>query len=156
MYSVSPATQTLCTPPYSGSYQATSLGCSRSVTSTTCKRPYAREGRPSNRSPADSSPKTSSATKTYWPCRQAVWVPRMNPGPLVSATCLYSLSRSYLNWETSWGFDGLPPLTPFPTSRITSPSSHQLAYTSPSCTSTSCSTRPASALGVFQRPTSLG
>ena len=42
MYSVSPATQTLCTPPYSGSYHATDFGCAMSLTSSTCSRPYAR------------------------------------------------------------------------------------------------------------------
>ena len=34
--------QTLCTPPYSGLYQATDLGCSMSLTSITCMVPYIR------------------------------------------------------------------------------------------------------------------
>jgi len=38
-YSVSPATQTLCTPPYSGSYHATGFGLLMSLTSTTWSRP---------------------------------------------------------------------------------------------------------------------
>jgi hypothetical protein len=64
MYSVSPATQTLCTPPNSGSYHATERGFSRSETSSTCSRPYARPRRGVAGALHGEPGNTSSAMKT--------------------------------------------------------------------------------------------
>jgi hypothetical protein len=93
-----------------------------SVTSKTWRFPKAREAEASFGPSTSAAGKTSSPTKTYFPWRQAVWVPRMNPGPCRSSTSRYSSFRSYLTQLTSCGFEGLPPLIPAPMSRITSPS----------------------------------
>ena len=65
MYSVSPATQTLCTPPYSGSYHATGFGL-LDVAHVDHLQAAVRAARPARRSAplADPLPNTSSAMKT--------------------------------------------------------------------------------------------
>ncbi len=95
-----------------------------SLTSTTCRVPYIRLDEASFAPLIVPLRYTSSAMKTYFPprWRQAVWVPRVNPGPLTSSTSLYSESRLYLNCETRTGLSGRPPHFPLPMSRITRPS----------------------------------